>query len=501
MSVPTDLSGLRRSSDPAVSVPAPRSRWRTRVLAPAVVLALFGGLLAVAGRDVIFPGVSVRVVPVVVKATAAGELAGTVTSQAAGWVEADPYPTYVSALTDGVVQEVLVLEGERVEAGQVVARLVREDAELALARAAAELLDAQASLQAAGEELKTLVGPRRAVAVASARLAESHSMLAMNDDAIAAQLARVRELAEQVKRDAKLVEAGEVDELTLVRGEAQLAARRAELDGLATRANVLKAQQAQAEADEAAAKEALALLIAEKLAVARAEAAVKLAQAAYDEAALRVQRLDVRSPIAGIVQARHVSPGSKVMLGMDHPASAHVVHVYDPRKLQVRVDVPLAEAARVGVGHEARIVVEVLPDRVFRGEVTRIVHEADLQKNTLQVKVRIDDPSPEIKPEMLARAQFLAPAAPDGERRAVERVLAPLRLIRREGESGGLAFVAAGGRAERRALGLGSARDGDWVEVTSGLSAGDRLIDAPIDDLRDGMRVRVIGESAPERGR
>src|SRR5690606_29574462 len=79
--------------------------------------------------------------------------------------------------------------------------------------------------------------------------------------------------------------------------------------------------------------------------------------------------------------------------------------------LQVRADVPLAEAARVSAGLPAEIRVEALPDRVFRGEVVRIVHEADPVKNTLPVKVRILDPDPALKPEMIARLQFLAPAA------------------------------------------------------------------------------------------
>ena len=63
------------------------------------------------------------------------------------------------------------------------------------------------------------------------------------------------------------------------------------------------------------------------------------------------------------------------------------MRLYDPKRLQVRVDVPLADAAKVRVGQQAKVVVGVLPDRTFDGEVTRVVHEADIQRNTLQVKV------------------------------------------------------------------------------------------------------------------
>ena len=51
-------------------------------------------------------------------------------TEAAGWLEADPFPIYVPALAPGIVKEVLVLEGEPVEAGQVVVRMIDDDARL-----------------------------------------------------------------------------------------------------------------------------------------------------------------------------------------------------------------------------------------------------------------------------------------------------------------------------------------------------------------------------------
>ena len=55
--------------------------------------------------------------------------------------------------------------------------------------------------------------------------------------------------------------------------------------------------------------------------------------------------------------------------------SGAVVRLYDPARLQVRVDVPLVDAAKVGVGTAAQITTEALPNVVFRGSVTRVVHE------------------------------------------------------------------------------------------------------------------------------
>ncbi len=123
-------------------MPRPRLRGGTRVVLPLAVLLLALGLLAYAAQDTLLPRREVRVVPVVVK-TGVESSAG-VTVQAPGWLEPDPYAVAVSALTDGIVKEVLVLEGEPVKKGQVVARLVDDDARLARDRAAADMAEKRA---------------------------------------------------------------------------------------------------------------------------------------------------------------------------------------------------------------------------------------------------------------------------------------------------------------------------------------------------------------------
>jgi HlyD family secretion protein len=486
-----DLSALRREP----SVPPPASRWKSRVLLPAGILCLFAAVFAFAARDSLFPGSPVRVVPVVTKASGGADAGGSVTSQAAGWVEADPFPMYVAALADGVVKEVLVLEGEAVQAGQVVARLVDDDARIALARAEAELRDAIAMRETADRDLETLVERRRADAVAAAAHSEAKAELESSAADIAASEAKVKSREAVVRSDESLVKAGALQELTLVQERLELDALRAETEALRAARRVAEARLVQAGAERDAAAEGLRLLLAERLAAARAKAAEDGARAARDEAALRLARMEVRATAAGVVQKRLAAPGSKVMAVMDDPHSSHIVHLYDPARLQVRVDIPLAEASRVGVGHGARVVVEILPDRVFKGEVTRIVNEADIQKNTLQVKVRILDPVPELKPEMLARAQFLSPAKAAGSSpRGTERVFAPSRLLRPSGTGKATALVAERGVAVAREVVLGHGREEDWVEVTSGLAPGDRLVDAAPGEVLPGRRIRVIGE-------
>lgn len=516
----TDLSVLSGSSDgtaPSILVAAPAPRWKTRLLLPGLILLSVVILLLLSSAQALLPATPVRVIPAVAKTVAGG--GGAVTVQAPGWLEPDPHPTYIAALADGVVSELLVLEGSRVEADEVVARLVDDDARLALDRADAALLQRRSELLAAGArltaaqlKLEHLIERDQAVAEARAAVAEARAEVIKVQADLAVERAVYLELQDEYDRKSKLTGTSAVAEATVARLRLRLDAQDASIDAAVAREAVVQARLAQAEARHQAAVIHRELLIEEReavslteAAVGTAEAAVKLAQVARDEAALRLDRMEVRSPVAGIVMRRLASPGSKLMReGGEH--SAHVVHLYDPQRLQVRVDVPLADAAHVAIGQAVEVTVEVLPDRVFTGSVTRLVHEADIQKNTVEVKVAIDDPSSELKPDMLARARFLARQQPPATGSARQRVFAPASLVRgRSGGEGASALIVTGlvdqrGRVEERSIVTGTRRLGGWIEVESGLQIGDLLIaDAP-PDLIAGDRVEVIGEQMVEVG-
>lgn len=537
ISTPPDLGVLSRSSPAAATnrpsaIPRPTSRWKTRVLVPAAIFSAAGALLIYSGRHALIPATEVRVVPAVMKTVQAGPgetsptaAAGTVVAQAAGWVEADPYPFNVAALTDGVVKEVLVLEGQPVEAGQVVATLVDDDARLAAARAHADLrrlvaeqAAAEARLEAAQREWDNPVTRTRAVATAEAMLAESRGELDRLPAEVAVEEGRLAELQEQLRRTEELRARQSATDYEVTELRLRIATQEASLAALRARRPILEAKVRQQEAELAAARENLRLRIEEqreldeaKAAVAAAEAAVEEHVLMCEEADLRVQRTQVRSPVAGIVMARLIEPGAKLMAGMDDPKSAYAVRLYDPAKLQVRVDVPLADAAKVGVGQAATVVVEVLPDRTFHGIVTRIVNEADIQKNTLQVKVAIQDPAPELKPEMLARVKFLGgrpgtPVAASGDGAAAERVFAPAEALVMDAHAAHGSPVYAWvvdrttSAAAKRTLKLAGPSVDGWYPVAEGLAPGDLLIAGDHGRLREGAAVRIAGEAPLSAG-
>lgn len=495
-------------------IPMPVGRWRTRVLLPAAILVVTGGLLAYSAFDVLMPAVTVQTVAVVPKTSGASAGSATIV-QAPGWVEADPFATAVSALADGVVRDVLVLEGERVEAGQIVARLVDDDARLGLARAEAllairraELEQARAALQEAESNWQHPIERTRKLATAEAELARKTAELAAWPSELARETARAAFQHAEFERIETLFNNKQASDIELILARQMNEAQRAIVEFTGAREAVLKAEITGLAAEVAAAREGLARRIPEtrelseaRAVLQRAEANVLAAEADRDEAALRLERMEVRSPSAGVAMTRLVTPGAKLMLAADNPTGAQVLRVYDPERLQVRVDIPLADAAKVGVGQSAEVVVDVLPERRFKGVVTRVVHEADVQKNTLQVKVAIESPSPEIKPEMLARARFLGSAKPASAPAGADvGLFVPESLVHRSADGQCWVWLAdrAASRARRRSIVVSEFRVEGHVEVSQGLQPGDLLIAAGAEALREGARIRVAAAGGEE---
>lgn len=496
------------STDTSMRVPPPKRNWRTRVLLPGLILFSVVAILAYSARDVLQSATPVRVVAALFKADVLHQAKGAVVVQAPGWVEADPFAIAVSALADGVVSQMLVLEGQPVTTGQVVARLVDEDARIALDLAEARLAESNAALIVAESLLNEAqqnwdhpIELTRRLETAKANLAEKEAELARWPSELAREEARAVYLAAEAERIATLRGSGDSAQIENIRAAQEYEGQNAEVEATRKREPILKAQIDALRAEVVAADDDLRLRIADTRALAeanaamrRAEAAVASMNAARDEAALRLERMEVKSPATGVVMNRLVEPGSKLMLNMDDPRSAQVVRLYDPEKLQVRVDIPLVDAAKVGVGQPAEVIVDVLPDRVYEGHISRIVHEADVQKNTLQVKVAIHDPSSELKPEMLARARFLAMGDDASEAAGSSSgmlFIPKSALMDRDGGK----YVWLADQAEHvavlREVTLSHTVQDDWIAVTDGILSGDRVIVNAPDNLNDGDRIRL----------
>lgn len=196
---------------------------------------------------------------------------------------------------------------------------------------------------------------------------------------------------------------------------------------------------------------------------------------------LALARTEIRSPIDGVVLDRLVGPGSPVS-PREGPA---ILSRYEPQRLQVRADIANADIGLVGAGMPATITVDALPNRAIAGTVRRVTAQADIQKNSVQVKIEVHDP-PSTLPEMPCRVRIGGAAANAATR---QRIYALASLLR-----DGVAIVARPdrdglARLESRRVALGEAREG-WVEVTDGLRPGELLVDPNAAGGGEWVRIR-----------
>jgi HlyD family secretion protein len=492
------------------TVPMPRRSWRTRIALPAAILLLSASLIGGAAWNAFAPATEVDGVAVVLasldRADDGERQSATPTTdgpsvQAAGWIEPWPYPIFATALAEGVIEEILVLEGDRVSKGQIIARLVSADATIAASRARAELARADAMLAAARTRLVSLVEPDRAIAVAEARAAGARAAL----DGFAAEEAvaeaALHEIEDELERKRPLVERGAVSAVEIARLGFRLDAQRAAIAALPARRRALEAALTEADAETIAARRARELLVEERAAVALAESERAIAAAGLEEAELRLARSEIRSPGDGVVLARLVAPGMMVSPSASSAEGGRVLSIYEPTRLQVRADVPNADIALVGVGQPVEVRVEALPNARIRGEVLRLTAQADIAKNTVQVKVRIIDPPPELRPEMLCRVRIGGGSVSDASapgQSLRQRVFAPRSLL-----DGSTALVADSlrdglARAASRTITLGVEERDGWIEVIDGLRPGDVLVDPR--SAADGQRIRVTTRRGEEGG-
>ncbi len=510
MSTLLDLHSDRPSPEVAASsaVQKPRFHWWSRVLIPAGILLTGATLFVLSAWDTLIPVPEVSVEAAIVKAVDQSRPASTQV-QAAGWLEASPYLRHVSGLTSGVLEEVLVLEGTAVEKGQVVARMVDEDAELAVAQAEALLAlrraaveEAKARHAAAEASWQNPVALEREAAVYAARKNEAVATVAAARARVQEQEARLAQISRNARRAEKLMESDTISkQLAEESQNRELVAK----STLAAAKKVLQKAEAEAEriaVQERAAKRDLDLRIVDRreldmagAALKRAQAEVKLAEVELAEAKLRLSRMTIVSTIDGIVVKRFKEPGDKVMLGGEQARAATILSVYNPKELQARVDVPLADAANIAIGQRCHVVSEVLPQKRFTGRVDRILHAADVQKNTLEVKVVLDSPSPALRPEMLCRVLFLAEPSKRDPAKPTEAsaVFAPKDAIR-DGRLWVLNdYDGQYGHAKAVPAEITNEHDG-WVAV-DGLNPGDQIISQSSTKLKQGQRVRVAKEA------
>lgn len=460
-----------------------------------------------------------------------------------GTLEA-PLNVKISPKISGRINYLQVQEGDRVRRGQVLVRLDASEIEAQVRQAEASVAEANYRLaQALIGQKPTTVGVQTQVkqqqaAVASASADYEQARQTLNFEIAAAQAtvddfqaridttqaninnanARINSvqanLANVRIRQSRILElykqgyiaAQEVDDAKAAVSvqEAGLQTAQAELDGAtAARQSAVAQKQAAQErvkitrskgdADIEAAHQKLAQAqaqlefahanTAQSPAYKEGTAALKAAVAAQKAAlaSTRARRSDtvLSSPIEGYVSERAMDPGS-----MASPSQAILV-IQSFREIWVNVPVPEQIAGRVQPGEVLNIALDALPGQAFRAAVIKVNPSADPQARQFTVRASMDNSQGLFKPGMYAHVEFV-----------VERVTAltvPREAVEHDADGAFVYVVDGENKVHRRQATTGLA-DANFVSVTSGLKAGDRVVTECSVTLEEGQGVRVPGQ-------
>lgn len=184
----------------------------------------------------------------------------------------------------------------------------------------------------------------------------------------------------------------------------------------------------------------------------------------------------VRAPFAGVVGERFVSVGDYVTRGTK---VATVMRV-DP--LRVELTVPEQFVSAIATGRSVTFEVDAYPGETFAGEVRYVSPSVAANTRALTLEAIVPNGSGRLKPGFFATAQIEQAAMRPG-------LLVPATAVRSVSGTARV-FVIAGDRAEERVVMIGQAV-GDRVEITSGLTRGERVVASGADRMVDGVRVVV----------
>jgi membrane fusion protein (multidrug efflux system) len=223
-------------------------------------------------------------------------------------------------------------------------------------------------------------------------------------------------------------------------------------------------------------RELIALKASSQADLERAEATARSTQASLDLLTIRLDRSVVRAPFAGVVGQRFVSIGDFVTSATRLAA----LQTVSPQRAVLQV--PERFYRDLKLGQKVAFRVAALPGKDFIGTVEFVDPSVQLPARTVTVKALVPNPRNELHPGMFIEAK-LATAV-----RTAATVIPEDAVLPSAGKM--YAFVVKDGKAERREIVLGVRTPG-YVEVTSGILAGEQVAVSGLERLTDGAAVKA----------
>jgi RND family efflux transporter MFP subunit len=198
----------------------------------------------------------------------------------------------------------------------------------------------------------------------------------------------------------------------------------------------------------------------------------------------------IYAPFDGIITMRNTDNGWLIAAGLNTPGQ-ELFQIGQISTLRVFVAVPEVYSRAAHVGSKATLTLDEYPDQSFQGTVTRTSRSIDIASRTLNTEVDIDNSKGLLLPGAYVRVHLALPAQ-------IHSVIVPSStlLFRTQGLQVG---VVRNNVAQLVPVSIGT-DFGETVQITSGLSTSDDVIESPFDSLVSGTPVRITrGASGAEQ--
>jgi len=223
----------------------------------------------------------------------------------------------------------------------------------------------------------------------------------------------------------------------------------------------------------------------------RVVANIEMAKAMVDGAEVALENTLIRAPFDGTVLAKNADIGEMVVpMAASVGSKSAVVTIADMTSLQVEADVSESNIENVKPDQPCEITLDAYPEVRYQGYVAKIVPTADRAKATVMVKVAFKSYDNRVLPEMGAKVLYLSKAsdaAASAEKPCL--TLPASAIVERSGKK--IAFRVIDNKASSVAISVGRAM-GTLIEITDGLTSGEKVIDKVDASINDGVKIKVL---------
>jgi RND family efflux transporter MFP subunit len=222
----------------------------------------------------------------------------------------------------------------------------------------------------------------------------------------------------------------------------------------------------------------------------RVLASINVAKANISSQEIALENMLIRAPFDGTVLTKNADIGEIVSpLGASLNSRAAIVTMADMSSLEVEADVSESNIEKIKINQESDIVLDAYPDKSYEGYVSKIIPTADRSKATVMVKVGFKHYDERVLPEMSAKVLFLSEKPKDEVKDVKPALIVPMTSVaKRDGRD--VVYLVKDEKAIEVPVTTGR-KFNAYLEITSGISDGDKVIDQITDQIKNGIKVKV----------